>query len=401
MEITDKGVCVEGFKASGIKKGKYGLSIIQSRCEANCAVMMTSNKIQASPLIVSTDHAKKGVVRGIVANSGNANAYTGKAGIEDSKRMCQLAAEKTGLKVEDFIVASTGIIGRRLDMETIEIMIGEVSKNLEYSKEASLVAAKGIMTTDTRAKMISVKTKLDSGKDIEIGGIAKGAGMIAPDLVHATMLCFITTNAYIPRENIDESLKRAVDDSFNMLNIDNDMSTNDMVVLLANGLAGNQDVDEKFQEALDFVALEIAKMIAKDGEGATKYFEVNVKGASTKRDAKKAAKAVAGSNLVKTAIFGRNPNWGRIIAAVGYSGAEINPDEITLSMEADNESVGLIEKGKILAFPDTEGLRLAKEILKKGELRIAIDLNMGDEEATAFGCDLSPEYVKINAEYST
>ncbi|MFQ5887461.1 MAG: bifunctional ornithine acetyltransferase/N-acetylglutamate synthase, partial [Candidatus Hydrothermarchaeales archaeon] len=330
-----------------------------------------------------------------------ANAYTGKGGIEDSKRICQLAAEKTGLKAEDFIVASTGIIGRRLDMDTIGIMVDEVSGSLESSKEASLAATKGIMTTDTKEKTISVKTKLNSGEDIEIGGIAKGAGMIAPDLAHATMLCFITTNAYIPREKINESLKIAVDDSFNMLTIDDDTSTNDMAVLLANGLAGNKDVDEKFQKALNFVTLEIAKMMAKDGEGATKYVEVNVKGAKRKEDAKKAAKAVAGSNLVKTALFGRDPNWGRIIAAVGYSGADINPDVITLSMEADDEKVCLIDSGRILASPDTEELRLAKEILKRSELRIAIDLNIGDEEATALGCDMSPEYVRINAEYST
>lgn len=401
MEITEKGVCVEGFKAGGTRKGKYGLAMILSDKTANCGIVMTTNKIQASPLITSKEHAKSGVVKGIVANSGNANAYTGKEGIEDSKHMCHLAAEKTGLNAESFIVASTGVIGRRLDMKTIETLIDDVSKSLEATTEASMAAAKSIMTTDTKAKTISVKTKLNSGEEIEIGAIAKGAGMIAPDLTHATMLCFITTNAYIPREKINEVLKKAVDKSFNMLTIDNETSTNDMVVLLANGMAGNKDVDEKFQEALDFVTREIAKMIAEDGEGATKYFEVAVKNAATKEDAKKVAMAVAGSNLVKTAIFGRNPNWGRIIAAVGYSGAEINPDAITLSVEADDKKVCLIEKGKILASPGTDELRLAAEILSGSDLLITINLYMGDGEASALGCDMGPEYVTINAEYAT
>ena len=318
MEITENGVCVRGFKAGGIRKDKYGLSMILSNTESNCSVMMTTNKIRAAPLIVSKDHARKGTISGIVANSGNANAYTGEDGILDSKKMCQLAAEKTGLNPENFIVASTGMIGRRLDIDTIEDMINHVSTNLDSSSNTSLKAAKGIMTTDTQVKMISVKTKLGSGEEIEIGGIAKGAGMIAPDLTHATMLCFITTDAYIPKDKIDEVLTNAVDESFNMLTIDNDTSTNDMIVLMANGLAGNKDIDEKFQEALSYVTLEIAKMMARDGEGATKYIEVQIKGAITKEDAKKAAKTIAGSNLVKTAIYGKNPNWGRIIAAAGY-----------------------------------------------------------------------------------
>jgi len=401
MEITEKGVCVEGFKAKGARKGKYGLAMIISDKTANCGIVMTTNKIRASPLTISKEHAKSGAVKGIVANSGNANAYTGKEGIEDSKHMCHIAAEKTGLNPESFIVASTGVIGRRLDMKIVESLIDDVSKSLDTTLEASTTAAKSIMTTDTKAKTISVKTKLDSGEEIEIGAIAKGAGMIAPDLTHATMLCFITTNAYIPREKINIVLKKAVDKSFNMLTIDNDTSTNDMAVILANGMAGNKDIDEKFQEALDFVTREIAKMMAKDGEGATKYFEVTVKNAATNEDAKKAAMAVAGSNLVKTAIFGRNPNWGRIIAAVGYSGAEINPDAITLSVKADDKRVCLIENGKILAFPGTDELRLAAEILNGSDLLITIDLDMGDGKASALGCDMGPDYVKINAEYAT
>ncbi len=225
--------------------------------------------------------------------------------------------------------------------------------------------------------------------------------MIAPDLTHATMLCFITTDAYIPKDKIDEVLTNAVDESFNMLTIDNDTSTNDMIVLMANGMAGNKDIDEKFQEALSYVTLEIAKMMARDGEGATKYIEVQIKGAITKEDAKKAAKTIAGSNLVKTAIYGKNPNWGRIIAAAGYSGANINPNDISLTIETEGKKVCLIEKGKILAFQDSEELKIAEEILKKNEITITLDLNMGDGAATAFGCDMSPEYVRINAEYST
>jgi glutamate N-acetyltransferase/amino-acid N-acetyltransferase len=395
MEETEKGICVQGFKAGGWRKGKYGVAIVLSEEQANCALAVTSNRLKAAPLLVSKSHAEEGRARGIVANSGNANAFTGREGLEDAERMCQLAAKELGLKAGDLIVASTGIIGRRLDMRAIEEGIKDVSKNLKATGDASLEAAKALMTTDKFPKMISVKTALKDGTEVEIGGIAKGAGMIAPDL--ATMLCFLTTNAYVPQEKMKSILKEAVDQSFNLTVIDGDTSTNDMVVLLANGLAGNGDVDENFQEGLNYVTRELAKMIAKNAEGATKFIEVTVRNAASEGDAKRAAKAIAGSNLVKTAMFGQDPNWGRIIAALGYSRAEFNSDKMSLYL---NE-VCLVDNGKILAYEGSKVLEEARESLKGNEVKIAVDLAMGTSKATAYGCDLTPEYVKINAEYTT
>lgn len=396
MEKINKGVCVQGFKAGGWRRGKYGVAIILSEVQANCALAITSNRVKAAPLLISRDHAQRGKVRGIVANSGNANAYTGEEGLRDAEKMCSLAAGNLGLKTEDLLVASTGIIGRRLDMKIIEEGIKAVSMELNSSKEASQEAAKALMTTDRHPKMISVKTVLREGTSVEIGAIAKGAGMIAPQL-HATMLCFITTNAYIPEEKIKPALMEAVEQSFNLTVIDGDTSTNDFVALLANGLAGNEDIDENFQEALNFITMEIAKMIAKDGEGATKFIEVTVGNAASAEDAKRAARAVVGSNLVKSAIFGGDPNWGRIIAALGYSGAEFDPGKVTL----DINGVRLIEEGNILAFEGTTELKKAREVLQDREINITINLRAGNASATAFGCDLSPEYVRINAEYTT
>ncbi|MFQ5904880.1 MAG: bifunctional ornithine acetyltransferase/N-acetylglutamate synthase, partial [Candidatus Binatia bacterium] len=283
MERTENGVCCPGFMAGGVKrKDGYGVALIMSDGDANSAMMITSNRVKAAPILVSLDHYKAGDIRAIVASSGCANAYTGEEGIKDAERMCGLAAEKLGLKAENVLVASTGLIGKRLDVGAIES--GLKSIELRSSKEASLGAANAIRTTDRYSKTISVKTKLDTGEVVDVGGIAKGAGMIAPDLGHATMLCFITTNAFVPEDKIRASLEEAVAQSFNMTIVDGDTSTNDMVVLLANGKAGNRDIDENFQDALNFVTRELAKLMAKDGEGATKLLEVEVKGAKTRDD---------------------------------------------------------------------------------------------------------------------
>lgn len=399
MKLTKKGVCSEGFLAGGARRGKYGVAVILSERQANCSVMVTSNRVIAAPLIVTIEHSKKGGLRGVVANSGCANAYTGEEGIEDAQRMCEIAARELRAKADELAVASTGVIGRRLDMGLIELLTKKAVKNLNCSGAASLAAAKAIMTTDAFHKAISVKTTLKSGEEIEIGGIAKGAGMIAPQLRHATMLCFLTTNAFIPKEKIDSALKEAVEQSFNVAIVDGDTSTNDIVVLLANGLAGNIDIDENFQEALNFVTRELAKMIVRDGEGATKLIEIEVSNAASKEDAAKAARAIARSNLLKTAFFGSDPNWGRIVCAAGYSGASFNPDTISLHLAAGKEIVALVRDGKVLAFQGT--LKKAEKIMRKKEIRVLLDLNAGSESATAFGCDLGYEYVKINAEYTT
>jgi glutamate N-acetyltransferase/amino-acid N-acetyltransferase len=396
MKETEKGICIQGFSAGGLKDGKNGIAIIISGKEADCALMVTENRVKAAPLLVSAEHAA-GKVRGIVASSGNANAYTGEEGIKDAKRMCELAAGELGLETEEFIVASTGVIGRRLDMGAIERCIKDVAKTLGTSVEASLKAAEAIMTTDTAPKMVSVTTTLNTGKRVEIGGICKGAGMIAPRLNHATTLCFLTTDAHIPEEKIKNVLENAVNQSFNMTVVDGDTSTNDMAVLLANGLAGNDDIDERFMEALNYVTRELAKRVARDGEGTTKFIEVEVKNAKSEMDARRAARAVVSSNLVKTAMFGEDPNWGRIIAALGYSSAEFDPDKVSLFVG----EVNLVKDGKILALPDTKELEAAKKALASKEIKITADLNAGKYSATAYGCDMSPEYVRINAEYTT
>lgn len=396
MKETDSGVCVQGFRAGGLKDGKNGIALILSDEEADCALMITANRVKAAPLLVSAERAA-GKVRGIVANSGNANAYTGEEGIKDARQMCELVGSELGLKAEELIVASTGVIGRRMDMNAIERGVKEAVKTLDNSGEASLKAAEAIMTTDTEPKMVSVSVTLNTGEEVEIGGICKGAGMVAPELNHATMLCFLTTNAHIPKEKIKQVLKRAVDQSFNMTVIDGDTSTNDMVVLLANGLAGNNDIDEHFTEALNYVTRELAMRIARDGEGATKSIEVVVKNAKSEMDARRAARAVVGSNLVKTAIFGEDPNWGRIISALGYSGAEFDPEKVSLFIG----EVCLVRDGKVLAYSDTEELKAAKKALASKEIKISADLDAGKYSATAYGCDMSPDYVRINAEYST
>jgi glutamate N-acetyltransferase/amino-acid N-acetyltransferase len=400
MEGTNTGVCVPGFKAAGVRKGKYGLAVILSEGEAGCALMVTSNRVRAAPIQVSLNHARKGKAWGIVANSGNANCFTGEEGLEDTLEMCRMASEKFGHSPEDYIVNSTGVIGRRLDMGAIEALLEEMPEPAS-SHDASLAAAEAIMTTDTVPKMYSVRTVLETGEVVHIGGIAKGAGMIAPSLTHATMFAFITTDAYIPENRIKAALQEAVEQSFNMAIVDGDMSTNDMVCLLAGGTAGNQDIDDNFQEGLNLVCRELARMIAKDGEGATKYFEVTVKNATTREDAAAAARAVAGSSLVKSAIFGGDPNWGRIIAALGYSGAEMDPEKVSLYLRGREREVCLVRDGEPLALQGTEELELAEEIMKEKDIRITADLAMGEEEATAFGCDLTYDYVKINAEYTT
>jgi glutamate N-acetyltransferase/amino-acid N-acetyltransferase len=397
MLRTEKGVCVPGFSSGGVKRNGYGVALIASEDRVNSAMMVTSNRVKAAPLIVSMDHYRAGDIRAIVASSGCANAYTGDAGVSDAERMCSLAAEKLGLRAENVLVASTGLIGRRLDMGAIEAALGTVE--LGSSKRSSLDAANAIKTTDRYPKMISVKTELATGDVIEIGGIAKGAGMIAPDLMHATMLCFITTNAYVPDEKIHAALEEAVAQSFNVTVVDGDTSTNDMVVLLANGRAGNEEIDENFQEALNYVTRELAKLMAKDGEGATKLIEVEVNGARSRDDAVKAAKSIVSSTLVKTAFFGEDPNWGRIVAALGYSGADFDPGSISISYSSRRGTVDLVKKGTVLS---NEGKELkARDVLKADEIRIILDLDSGMGRAVAFGCDLSLDYVKLNSSYSS
>lgn len=397
MKIIEGGICaVDGVLASGSRKGKYGVAVIVSKNNTASAVF-TSNKVVAAPVIYTKKVIKDGKISAIVANSGNANCFTGSVGLKDAEIMAENVAKSLNISSEDIGVASTGIIGRKMPMEIINSLIDESVKTLENSSEASFEAAEAIMTTDTYSKEISVQTKLKDGKIVKIGGITKGSGMIAPNM--GTMLCFITTDVSASSDELNKALKIAIGKSFNMVVVDGDESTNDTVIIMSNGKSGK--IDEKFQEALDFVCIELAKMMAKDGEGATKYMEVTVNGALEEEDAKSAAKAIVGSSLVKTALFGADPNWGRVVAAVGYSGAEMDEKKVDIRFESENENVGIVKRGLILASQNSEELKIAEKIMKEDEIKIVVDLNLGNHSATAFGCDLSCDYVKINSEYST
>jgi glutamate N-acetyltransferase/amino-acid N-acetyltransferase len=397
MEIIKGGICaVDGVLASGSRKGKYGVTVIVSK-ENKASAVFTSNKIIAAPVIHTKEAIKNGEISAIVANSGNANCFTGEEGLKNAKLMAEEVACKLNIKTEDVAVASTGIIGRKMPMNIIKQLISESIETLENSPEASFEAAEAIMTTDTYSKEISVQIVLNDGNMAKIGGITKGSGMIAPNM--GTMLCFITTDINASVDELNKALKIAVDKSFNMVVVDGDESTNDTVILMSNGKSGK--IDEKFQKALDFVCIELAKMMAKDGEGATKYMEVTVNSATSKEDAKTAAKAIIGSSLVKTALFGADPNWGRVVAAVGYSGAKIDEKMVDIAFESENENIEIVKKGSILASLKSKELEIAEKIMKKAEVRIIVDLNLGEHSATAYGCDLSCDYVKINSEYST
>lgn len=397
MKVIDGGICaVDGVLASGSRKGKYGVAIIFSKDNIVSAVF-TTNKVVAAPVVLSKEAIKDGKISAIVANSGNANCFTGDTGRKDAEKMVQKVAEALNIKYNDVAVASTGIIGRNLPMDIMDDLIDESLKTLQSSPEASFEAAEAIMTTDTYSKEFAVQTTLKDNKIAKIGGITKGSGMIAPNM--GTMLCFLTTDVIASKNELDKALKDAVDKSFNMLVVDGDESTNDTVLLMSSGKSGK--IDENFQDALNFICLELAKKMARDGEGATKYMEITINGAKTLEDARNAARAAAGSSLVKTALFGSDPNWGRIIAAVGYSGAQINEKKVDIKFQSENEIVQIVKKGSIIAEEGSEELQTAEKIIKNDEIKIIIDLNLGQYSATAYGCDLSCDYVKINSEYST
>ncbi|WP_457613756.1 bifunctional ornithine acetyltransferase/N-acetylglutamate synthase [Methanocaldococcus sp.] len=402
MRVIEGGVVSpKGFKANGYKEGKYGVAIIISEKEAVGAGTFTTNKVVAYPVVLSRELIKnRDKFRAIVANSGNANCFT-KDGMKDAKEMQKLIAELFNIREDEVLVASTGVIGRKMDMNIIKDRINKVY-NLIKEGNSSINAAKAIMTTDTKPKEIAVEFEVN-GKVVRVGGIAKGAGMIAPNMLHATMLCFITTDIEIDKESLTNVLQRVVDKTFNNISVDGDTSTNDTVFVLANGLSGvnYNECKEEFENALLYVCRELAKMIVKDGEGATKFMEVVVKGSKTKEDAIKASKAVVNSLLVKTAVFGGDPNWGRIVAAVGYSGADFNPEIVDIILSNYKDEVYLVKDGIPLADEGTEELKKAEEIMKSEEIKIVVDLKMGEFENVCYGCDLSYEYVRINAEYTT
>ncbi|HDD35876.1 MAG TPA: bifunctional ornithine acetyltransferase/N-acetylglutamate synthase [Archaeoglobus veneficus] len=375
---------IENLTFNGIKEGKNGLGIVV--CKGNVAGVFTKNKIKAAPVKVTMDVVRNGEIEGLIVNSGNANAFTGDLGLENSKKMALLLAEKLEVDEKKIAVASTGVIGKQLDMSWISNRFEVVFKNLGNDRQKALAFAKSIMTTDKFVKECAFKVD-----DAIVAGIAKGAGMICPNM--ATMLAFIFTNAHFSSDELQLMLNKVVERTFNTTVVDGDTSTNDMVLLVS---VGNKKVDsETFEKALNEVCFDLAKKIAKDGEGATKLIQVIVEGAKNDEDAFKAAKSIVSSLLVKTAIFGNDPNWGRIVAALGYSNAEVD-ENLTLAFK-NEEKVVLVERGKVLGNEE----KARKLLEKSNEVQILIDLHKGNGKGFAIGCDLSYDYVKINAEYTT
>jgi len=389
----------KGIKASGVKCGirfnRKDLALIYSEKLADARGTFTTNKFKAAPLVVTEKNLSLsgGKLQAVLINSGIANACTGERGLKDAWNTVNYISEGLKINKEYVAVTSTGKIGEFLPMKKISDALKEAISKLRASGGAE--AAEAILTTDTKKKEITVNFKLNE-QEVRIGGMAKGSGMIHPNM--ATMLGFITSDISIKGELLQEALQEVVEKSFNMISVDGDTSTNDMVLVMANGLADNKIVDKKdadyykFLEALQFVAKYLAKCIAKDGEGATKMIEVEVQNAVSFWEAKKVAKAVISSPLVKTAVFGNDPNWGRILAAVGYSGAEIMPDKVDLYLKEK-----IIENGQPLEFSRQE---IHKYLESSDEIKIIIDLKMGEVNATAWGCDLTYDYVKINTKYS-
>ncbi|WP_286009006.1 bifunctional ornithine acetyltransferase/N-acetylglutamate synthase [Methanobrevibacter woesei] len=398
------GLCaVNGVKVAGSRNGKYGVAIIDCPNSVASAVF-TTNKVSAAPVKYTKEVIKNGKISAVFVNSGNANCFTGQQGIEDCKYLVNLISKDLNYPKEEIAIASTGVIGRKMPMDIIEDVAYNTLSKLDDNPENSLDAAKAIMTTDTVPKEFAVEITLENNEIVHIGGITKGTGMIAPNM--GTMLCFLATDAVIDGLSIKKALKIAVEDSFNMIVVDGDESTNDTALLMANGssnvdVVNNGEIDKNFQEGLNYICKMLAQKQVRDGEGASKFIEANVCGASSVEDAKKAAKSIISSSLFKAAVFGGDPNWGRIVCAVGYADVEMNQDIISVALSNKEDSVDLVKEGEILAFEGTDNLKIAEEIMCGEEIIVNVDLNSGDKSATAWGCDLTYDYVKINAEYTT
>lgn len=405
MKQTRGGItAAKGFVASGVHVGirknkeKKDLALIWSEVPCAAAAVYTTNRVKGQPLIVTQEHLKDGRAQAIIVNSGNANTCTGEEGVKAARRMTELVAQHMPVKAEDVVVASTGVIGQPLDVSLIEAGMPELVKSL--SKGGSIDAREAIMTTDTMKKEIAVVEDI-GGVPVTIGAIAKGSGMIHPNM--ATMLCFITTDCAISSEMLSKALKDVVRVSFNRVSVDGDTSTNDMVCVLANGKAGNAFIDKdgldygEFRDSLEFVCVEIAKMIARDGEGATRLIECTVSGAASEEQAESLAKGIITSSLVKTAMFGADANWGRILCAMGYTRSDFDPDKVDVSFESPRGYIEVCKAGIPLPFSEER----AKKILNNQEVQIIVDVHAGDAEVTAWGCDLSYEYVRINGDYRT
>lgn len=404
MKLIDGGVCAAtGFKANGVHCGirknreKRDLALIYSETICSTAAVYTTNLVKGAPLIVTKNNIQDGKAQAVICNSGNANTCNAN-GEEIANKMCELLAENLMINSKDVVVASTGVIGQPLSIDPIKKGIPSLVAGL--TKDGCSYAAEAIMTTDTIKKEVAVEFEVD-GKKCKIGGIAKGSGMIHPNL--ATMLVFITTDCAISPAMLKKALSSDVEKTFNMVSIDGDTSTNDMVVVLANGMANNKEIDCEnedfilFMKALNSITISLCKMIAGDGEGATRRLECDVKGAKTEEDAKLVAKSVVCSSLLKAAMFGADANWGRVLCAIGYSKANVDVNKVDVSFKSCKGRIEVCKNGAGIDFSE----EIAKEILLQDEIDILIALNDGNGEATAWGCDLTYDYVKINGDYRT
>ncbi len=398
------GVCAaKGYKASGIhcglrkNKDRKDLALIVSDVRAAAAGVYTQNLVKGAPVTVTRQHLADGCAQAIVCNSGNANTCNDD-GIQVANEMCALVSSKSGMPEEDVIVASTGVIGLKLDIEPIASGMDELIAELAEGADASLSANRAIMTTDTVPKSVAVEFVL-YGKVCHIGGIAKGVGMVCPNM--ATNLIFLTSDVAITPKMLQKALSEDVKDSFNMISVDGDQSTNDTCCIMANGLAGNYEIRKPgaaykhFCQALNCCTVKLSRMIAKDGEGASKLIECRLTGASSKKMARTVAKSVIKSSLVKAAMFGSDANWGRVLCAIGYAGCDVDPGKIDVSFRSRKGEIPVCRDGYGIEFSEEK----AKEILLEDEIEILVDLKLGGFAATAFGCDLTYEYVRINGDY--
>lgn len=404
-EFVDGGVCAaEGFTAAGVIAGikagnttKRDLALIYCAERCKTTALYTTNKVKGAPIYVTQMHLKDGYAQAVIVNSGNANTCN-ENGIEIAEQMCSLAAEALDIDENDVLVGSTGVIGQPLNIKPIKTRIPTLVKELSAKKSGD--ACEAIMTTDTRKKELAVEFEIE-GRKCHVGGISKGSGMIAPNM--ATMLGFITTDVAICGELLEKALRKVNTLTYNMVSVDGDTSTNDTLAIMASGLAGNEPITEKNEDYRTFVAglteafKSLAKQLAGDGEGATKLLVCTVDGAKTKKDAVTVSKSIICSSLLKAAMFGADANWGRVLCAIGYSGADVDVNKVDVSFKS--------EKGEILVCKDGAGVEFseekAKEILLEKEINILVSLNDGDGKAEAYGCDLTYDYVKINGDYRT
>lgn len=405
MNIIQGGVtAAKGFEAAGVEaaikyQNRKDMAMVYSTAPCTAAGVFTGNVVKAAPVLWDKEvvsHSPS--VQAVIVNSGIANACTGKQGYDCCKKTAQKAAQVLGISEDAVIVASTGVIGWQLPVDKIAAGVEKLAAAKADTLEAGTLAAEAIMTTDTISKQAAVQIEL-GGKTVTIGGMCKGSGMIHPNM--CTMLGFVTSDIAISKELLQEALREDVVDTFNMISVDGDTSTNDTLVVLANGLAGNPEITTKnddyykFREALNYIDTTLAKMMAGDGEGATALFETKVIHADTKENAKILSKSVVCSSLTKAMIYGHDANVGRIMCALGYAGVDFDPDKVELFCENDEKRIQICKGGLLTDFDEEE----ATEILSSPEVRVVVDMKMGDEEATAWGCDLTYDYVKINADY--